>query len=97
MKFEGAFKRDFETDELNFEYVPKWQTILKTIFTVTLNLVYVALVTEVILMIFLFKTYLYQSGYPQIFVQQAPSIMIAIATQIFTKIYTIMIRNITNF
>ncbi len=24
IKFEGSFKRDFETDELNFEYVPRW-------------------------------------------------------------------------
>lgn len=63
----------------------------------TLNLVYVALVTEIILMIFLFKTYLYQKGYAQVIVQQVPSITIAIATQIFTKIYTILIKNITNF
>ena len=51
----------------------------------------------VILMLFLFKTFLYQSGYPQLMVQHIPSVLIAIATQIFTKIYTIMIKNITNF
>jgi len=60
-------------------------------------LAYVALVTEIILMIFLFKTYLYQKGEPQFIVQQVPSIMIAIASQIFTKLYTILIKNITNF
>ena len=48
-------------------------------------------------MLFLFKTYLYQAGYPQLMVQHIPSILIAIATQIFTKIYTIMIGAITNF
>ena len=62
-----------------------------------LNFAYVALVAMVILMLFLFKTFLYQSGYPQLVVQHIPSVLIAIATQIFTKVYTIMIKNITNF
>lgn len=62
-----------------------------------LNVTYVALVAEVLLLIFLFKTYLYQSGYGQTVVQTTPSVLIAIATQIFTKVYTIMIKNITNF
>ncbi len=62
-----------------------------------LNLTYVALVAEVLLMLFLFKTYLYQSGFSQTVVQQAPSILIAVATQIFTKVYTTIIKNITNF
>jgi hypothetical protein len=57
----------------------------------------VALVAEVILMLFLFKTYLYQSGQPQLLVQQLPAILIAVATQIFTKVYTILIKNITEF
>ena len=97
VKFEGEFKRDFETDELNFEYVPAHKTFFKTLFTVVLNFAYVALVAEVILLLFLFKTYLYQRGFPQLVVLHIPSILIAIATQIFTKVYTILIKNITNF
>ena len=45
--------------------MPKWKTILKTIFTMVLNIAYVVLVVEMILLLFLFKTYLYQSGYSQ--------------------------------
>lgn len=70
---------------------------MKMLFTNLLNLAYVALVVEVLIMIFLLKTYLYQKGYAQTIVQQVPSILIAIATQIFTKIYTILIKYITNF
>ena len=62
-----------------------------------INLAYVGLVTEVILLLFLFKTYLYQLGYPQTIVQQAPAILIAIATQVFNKLYTILIKSIINF
>jgi len=97
VKFKGSFKRDFETDELNFEYVPRWKSILKGIFTVVINLAYVGMVTEVILLLFVFKTYLYQSGLPQTVVQQTPAILISIATQVFTKIYTILIKSIINF
>lgn len=97
MKFEGSFKRNFETDELNYEYVPKWKTVLKTIFTVILNLAYVLLVAVVILLLFLFKTYLYQLGLDQNIVNQVPSILISLASQIFTKIYMVIIKNITIF
>ena len=97
VKFIGSFKRDFETDELNFEYVPRWKSLLKGFFTVVINLAYVGMVTEVILLIFVFKTYLYQSGYSQTVVQQGPAILIAIVVQIFTKIYTILIKSIINF
>ena len=97
VKFKGAFKRDFETDELNFEYVPQWISVLKSIFTVLINLAYVAMLTQVILLLFVFKTYLYQSGYSQTVVQQVPAILISIATQVFIKIYTILIKNIINF
>ena len=70
---------------------------MKTLFTIILNAAYVALVAEVILLLFLLKTYLYQKGYPQLVVLHVPSVSIAIATQIFTKVYTILIKNITNF
>lgn len=97
MKFEGSFKRNFETDELNYEYVPKWKTALKTIFTVILNLAYVLLVALVILLLFLLKTYLYQKGLDQNIVNQVPSILIAIASQVFSKIYMFIITKITVF
>jgi hypothetical protein len=97
VKFEGSFKRDFATDELNFEYVPRWKTLLKTIFTVILNLAYVLLVAEVILLLFLLKTYMYQKGYNQTLVNQVPSILISVASQVFNKVYMMIIRNITIF
>ena len=97
VKFEGAFKRNFETDELNFEYVPAWQTALKTFFTLVVNATYVLLVALVILLLFVFKTYLYQRGLPQQAVNIIPSVLISIASQIFSKIYSIVIRNITIF
>ena len=77
--------------------MPKWKTVLKTSFTFILNLAYVILVAEVMLYFFLFKTYLYQLGLSQTLVQQVPAILIAIATQVFSKVYTILIKNITNF
>ena len=97
MKFDGNFMRNFETDELNYEYVPKWKTVLKTLFTITLNLAYVLLVALVILLLFLFKTYLYQLGLDQKIVNQVPSILISLASQIFNKIYMKIIKNITIF
>lgn len=77
--------------------MPKWKTALKTLFTVILNLAYVLLVALVILLLFLFKTYLYQLGLDQNIVNQVPSILIAISSQVFSKIYTVIIKNITIF
>lgn len=71
--------------------------MLKGVFTVIINLAYVGMVTEVILLLFVLKTYLYQSGLSQTIVQQVPAILISIAVQIFTKIYTILIKSIINF
>lgn len=82
---------------MNFEYVPYWEVALKAFFTFVLNLAYVVLVVEVLLLLVLFKTYLYQSGFSASMVNTVPAIMIAVATQIFTKIYTIIIHSITNF
>lgn len=77
--------------------MPKWKTALKTLFTVVLNLAYVLLVALVILLLFLFKTYLYQLGLDQNIVNQVPSILIALASQVFSKIYMVIIKNITIF
>ena len=71
--------------------------MLKGVFTVIINLAYVGLVTEVILLLFVFKTYLYQSGLSQTIVQQVPAILISIAVQVFTQFYTILIKFIINF
>jgi len=71
--------------------------VLKGVFTVIINLAYVGMVTEVILLLFVFKTYLYQLGLSQTIVQQVPAILISIAVQVFTKIYTILIKSIINF
>ena len=71
--------------------------MLKGVFTVIINLAYVGMVTEVILLLFVLKTYLYQSGLSQTIVQQVPAILISIAVQVFTKIYTILIKSIINF
>jgi len=71
--------------------------VLKGVFTVIINLAYVGMVAEAILLLFVFKTYLYQSGYSQTIVQQVPAILISIAVQVFTKVYTILIKSIINF
>jgi hypothetical protein len=62
-----------------------------------LNIAYVALVVEVILLIFLFKTYMYQLGLAPTLSTTLPSVMISVSAQIFTKIYTIIIKHITIF
>lgn len=44
VKFVGDYKRDFETDEINFEYQSTLEYILKLGFTNLLNMAYVGLV-----------------------------------------------------
>lgn len=66
-------------------------------FTIILNLAYVLLVAEVILLLFLLKTYMYQLGLDQNLVNQVPSISISVASQIFNKVYMVIIKNITIF
>lgn len=51
----------------------------------------------VIVEIFVFKTYLYQSGYDQQIVSIVPSLLISISVQIFTFLYTILIKYLTDF
>lgn len=70
---------------------------MKTLFTLILNLAYVFLVALCILLLFLFKTYLYQLGLDQTIVNQVPSILISVASQVFSKIYMIILKKITIF
>jgi hypothetical protein len=57
----------------------------------------VFLVALVMLLLFLLKTYLYQSGLDQNLVNQIPSILIAVASQIFSVIYMKILKSITIF
>lgn len=77
--------------------MPKWKTLLKTIYTLILNILYVTLVAQVILLLFLFKTYLLQKGYDQNIVNSVPSLLVAVASQVFSFIYKIILRQITIF
>jgi hypothetical protein len=47
--FVGEYKRNFETDEVNFQYVPEYITMFKSIFTFVINILYLTLVSLVII------------------------------------------------
>ncbi len=52
---------------------------------------------QVILLLFLFKTYLLQKGYDQNIVNSLPSLLVAVASQVFSFIYKIILKQITIF
>lgn len=97
MTFVGKYRRNFETDDMNFQYVPKWITILKSIFTFVINILYLTLVSLVLILIFVLKSVLFVRGYSQNTVNVVPSLLISIAVQLFNLLYTYLIGLITQF
>lgn len=78
-------------------YVPEYITMLKSIFTFAINILYLTLVSLVIIEIFVLKSVLFQRGFPQSAVNTIPAILIAIVVQIFNYLYTYLIKLITEF
>lgn len=74
-----------------------YSIIFRRGFTYLITLAYIILMALVIILIFVFKTYLFQTGQPQELVSVVPSLLISIAVQVFNKLYTILIKAITDF
>lgn len=97
VRFVGSYRRNFETDEMNEEYVPGWASVLKLIVGIVANILYLTFVSLVIIEIFILKSVLFQRGYSQSTVNGLPAILIAIAVQVFSYVYIFLIRLITMF
>ena len=82
---------------MNYEYKPAYSVILRRLFAFLISVIYVVLMALVIVLIFVLKTYLFQTGQPQDVVSIVPSILISIAVQVFNAIYTILLKVITDF
>lgn len=75
--------------------MPKYRTIIKSVFTFIVNLAYFVFVCLVIIYIFVLKSIMFQKGYPQTVVNAIPSILISLVVQIFNYLYTYLIKLIT--
>lgn len=77
--------------------MPAWKAILKTLYTLLVSLSYVAFVALLIMLLFTFKSYLFQSGYSQTSVDVLPSILIAITVQVCNYAFTLLMELIAEF
>lgn len=97
VQFVGTFKRNFLNDEINYEYVPAWSQMFTSLFTFLVNVAFVGVMGLTIFEIFILKTYMYQLGIEQTYVNLIPSVLISLAIKIFNFMYTKLIYTILQF
>lgn len=89
--------RNLEDDNLNFEFVPLWNKILKMSYSSTISVVYATLVVCTILLVFALKGYLVQSNASISASENIPAILIAITALLYNYLYKRLSKKLTEF
>ena len=93
----GTFKRNMETDEMNDEQASGLSQGLRSAIAFFINIVFVVCMGATILIIFALKTQMFQQGLDQQLITIVPSILIAVAVQVFNFLYAIIVKLLVDF